>query len=100
MNPQIIAVGLIIIVAAGGIAVTQVTDFEVQEFSFIDSDSDCTWTTFESPNGETFSSKGELFTAYEQATGNSSSALKQQADFRVQNGVVQSRTCVVKSGGS
>lgn len=99
MNPQLIAAGLIGLVVVGGFAVTEFTDFQLDEFSFVDPGGDCTWTAFQSPSGETFSSTEELFNAYEQATGNSSEILREQVDFRVQNGVVQYRSCAVTSSG-
>lgn len=96
MDPRLIAAAVLIVGLVGAVAIG-VTD--VGPYSFVQTDGDCTWQTFHAPNGQTFSSKQALFSAYEQATGNSSSVLKQQAEFRVQNGVVEYKSCPVKSSG-
>lgn len=94
MDPRLIFAGVVVLGLSGVVAIG-FTD--VGPYSFVETDGDCTWRTFEGPNGQPFSSKDEVFTAYEQATGNSSDVLQEQVDFRVQNDVVEYRSCPVEA---
>jgi hypothetical protein len=89
VNPQFIAGGLIILVAAGGLFT--VTQFDVRNpFNVLDTDDvPCEYQTVEI-NGQTFTSKSEFRDGVEQRGGNWTE-IDTQLEFRVSDGTLEYR---------